>query len=335
MQTRSNILNLIKLFKEYKGYIHKDLYVKYSENRGYGFFAKKKLNKEETLIKVPFSLTINAKNFLDFLDAKKINYPHIDFLNTYKKTIPSIEFYKEHHPCFCDPLEKDLMIQIVENNSFLKNILVIFLKQFEHLNNNEKFVFVTFLTRSITNRNNEKVLMPILDMVNFNYSGKKYLVDNNSVFIANDGLIEKDEEVYCRYSDDMNPIEFFATWGFVPEEYKSFNIPNQSLFVEISKNFEANSSFIKKDNRYYFNEDLIFKKQEIPTNINNFLKIFPNNQTKKIFKEIMDSYENSININLVNKILELKEKSETMINFCKSVKLYIENIRLYKLSLTL
>jgi len=75
MQTRSNILNLIKLFKEYKGYIHKDLYVKYSENRGYGFFAKKKLNKEETLIKVPFSLTINAKDFLDFLDAKKINYP--------------------------------------------------------------------------------------------------------------------------------------------------------------------------------------------------------------------------------------------------------------------
>jgi hypothetical protein len=162
---------------------------------------------------------------------------------------------------------------------------------------------------------------------------KLYIKKNN--YSIQPHLIEKDEEVYCRYSDDMNPIEFFATWGFVPEEYKSFNIPNQSLFVEISKNFEANSSFIKKDNRYYFNEDLIFKKQEIPTNINNFLKIFPNNQTKKIFKEIMDSYENSININLVNKILELKEKSETMINFCKSVKLYIENIRLYKLSLTL
>jgi len=335
MQTRSNILNLIKLFKEYKGYIHKDLYVKYSENRGYGFFAKKKLNKEETLIKVPFSLTINAKDFLDFLDAKKINYPHIDFLNTYKKTIPSIEFYKEHHPCFCDPLEKDLMIQIVENNSFLKNILVIFLKQFEHLNNNEKFVFVTFLTRSTTNRNNEKVLMPILDMVNFNYSGKKYLVDNNSVFIANDGLIEKDEEVYCRYSDDMNPIEFFATWGFVPEEYKSFNIPNQSLFVEGLNNNNVNFNFIKKDNRYYFNEDLLFKKQEIPKNINNFLKIFPGNQTQKVILGIMDSCEKSINEDLTNKVLLEKKYSNTIINFCKCVKLYIENIRLYKLLLTL
>jgi predicted flavoprotein YhiN len=132
----------------------------------------------------------------------------------------------------------------------------------------------------------------------------------------------------------MNPIEFFMTWGFVPEEYKSFNIPNQSLFVEVSKNFEANSSFIKKDNRYYFNEDLIFKKEEIPTNINNFLKIFPNNQSKKIFDGIMDSYEKSINTNLMNKILE-KECSITLTNFCKSIRLYIENIRLYKLLLTL
>jgi hypothetical protein len=331
----SQVNYLVELFKKYDGYIHHDLYTKYNKDSGWGFFAKKQLKQEETLIKVPFILTINAKDFLDFLDGKKINYPHIDFLNAYIKTLPSIEFYKEHHPCFCDPLEKDLMIQIVKKNSFLKKILLNHLKHFEHLNNNEQFVFVTFLTRSTTNKNNEKVLMPILDIVNFDYNGKKYLVDNKSVSIANNQLIEKDEEICCEYTSDMDPIEFFITWGFFPEEYKSFNIPNQSLFVEGLNNNNVNFNFIKKDNRYYFNENLIFKKQEIPKNINNFLKIFPSNQTQKVILGIMDSCEKSINEDLTNKVLLEKKYSNTIINFCKCVKLYIENIRLYKLLLTL
>jgi hypothetical protein len=173
--------------------------------------------------------------------------------------------------------------------------------------------------------------MPILDIVNFDYDGKKLLVDNNSVSISNDGLIAKDKEIYCEYTTDMDPIEFFITWGFIPKEYRSFNIPNQSLFVEGLNNNTTNSSFIKKGNLYYFNENLIFKKEAIPENINNFLNIFPSNQTKKFFLEIMDSYEKSINTNLTDKILEEKKYSKTMINFCESVKLYIENIRLYKL----
>jgi len=331
----SQINYLIELFKKYDGYIHDDLYTKYNKNSGWGFFAKKQLKQKETLIRVPFSLTINTKDFLDFLNSKKINYPHIDFLNTYKKTLPSIEFYKKHHPCFCDPLEKDLMIQIIEKNSFLKKILLNHLKHFEHLNNNEQFVFVTFLTRSTSNKNNEKVLMPVLDIINFHYLGKEYLVDDKSVSIANNQLIEKDEEICCEYTSDMDPIEFFITWGFFPEEYKSFNIPNQSLFIEGLNNNDANSFFIKKGNRYYFNEDLIFKKQQIPKNINNFLKIFPSNQTQKVILGIMDSCEKSINEDLANKVLLEKKYSNTIINFCKCVKLYIENIRLYKLLLTL
>lgn len=210
----SRVNYLIELFKKYDGYIHDDLYTKYNKDSGWGFFAKKQLKQEETLIKVPFILTINAKDFLDFLDGKKIEYPHIDFLNAYIKTLPSIEFYKEHHPCFCDPLEKDLMIQIVEKNSFLKKILLNHLKHFEHLNNNEQFVFVTFLTRSTTNKNNEKVLMPILDIINFHYHGKKYLVDDKSVSIANNQLMEKDEEICCEYTSDMDPIEFLSLGDF-------------------------------------------------------------------------------------------------------------------------
>jgi hypothetical protein len=310
MQTEKNILNLIELFKKYNGYIHNDLYIKYSKGAGWGFFSKKKLNKKETLIKVPFNLTINAKDFLDFLDSKKINYQHIDFLETYTKILPDIEFYKDHHPCFCNQIEKDLMIQIVERNLFLKNILINHFTNFESLKNNEKYVFVNFLTRSTTNRSNEKVLMPILDMVNFNYDGKKYLADKNSVFITNDGSIEKDEEICCEYTTDMDPIEFFITWGFVPKEYKSFNIPKQSLFIEGLNNNTFNSFFIKKGNRYYFNENLIFKKEEMPKNINDFLNIFPSNQTKKFFVEIMDSYEKSINRNIINKILEQKKTAK-------------------------
>ena len=65
---------LIKLFKNYGGYIHNDLYTKYNKNSGWGVFAKKKIKTNQTLIRVPFSLTINAKDFLDFLDGKMMPY---------------------------------------------------------------------------------------------------------------------------------------------------------------------------------------------------------------------------------------------------------------------
>lgn len=331
----SQINYLIKLFKRYGGFIHKDLYTKFSKNSGWGFYSKKKLDKKEVLIKVPFHLTINLKDFSYFINAKRITYKHLDFLKLYTETIPTIEFFKNNHPCFCEQIEKDLMIQIVEKNSYLKNILINFFKQFEYLDNNEKFIFITFLTRSTTKINKEKVLMPILDMVNFNYHGKIYLLDDESVSIANDGLIEKNKEINCLYTDNMNPIEFFATWGFVPKDYKSFNIPNKSIFIEGLNNSVHKSSFIKMNNRYYFNEDLIFKKEQIPKNINNFLNIFPSKQAKKVFLEIMNSYEKSINKNLVDKILEERKCSKIILNFCESVKLYIENIKLYKLLLIL
>ena len=40
---KKNILNLVKLFKKYNGYIHEDLYIKFSQISGLGFFTRKKL----------------------------------------------------------------------------------------------------------------------------------------------------------------------------------------------------------------------------------------------------------------------------------------------------
>ena len=130
---KKNILNLVKLFKKYNGYIHEDLYIKFSQISGLGFFTRKKLKKKELLIKVPINLTINEGDFLNFLNFKKINYSHIDFLEAYIKSLPNIEFYQNNHPFFCNKMEQDLMIKIIEKNSLLKGILIYFFKKSESL----------------------------------------------------------------------------------------------------------------------------------------------------------------------------------------------------------
>jgi hypothetical protein len=49
------------------------------------------------------------------------------------------------------------------------------------------------------------------------------------------------------------------------------------------------------------------------------------------FLEIIESYEKSFDLNLINKISKEKKYSGVIKKFCKSVKLHIENIRLYKI----
>ena len=39
---KQNINHLIELFKKYEGYIHDDLYIKSSQEKGIGIFCKKK-----------------------------------------------------------------------------------------------------------------------------------------------------------------------------------------------------------------------------------------------------------------------------------------------------
>lgn len=46
---------------------------------------------------------------------------------------------------------------------------------------------------------------------------------------------------------------------------------------------------------------------------------------------LLNFYEKSINENLIDRILEEKKYSKIMYNLCETMKLYIENIRSYKL----
>jgi hypothetical protein len=114
---------LLALFEKNKGYINKNLYIKFSKDKGWGVYAKKKisLNIKESLIKLPLNLTINKAEMLNFIKSKKTDYICLEFLRTYLDTLPNIEFYKNNHPYFCNNIEKDLMIQILKKNFFLKN----------------------------------------------------------------------------------------------------------------------------------------------------------------------------------------------------------------------
>jgi hypothetical protein len=90
---KQNINHLIELFKKYEGYIHDDLYIKSSQEKGIGIFCKKKINHKQILIKVPINLTINQQDFHGFIKSKRVNYPYIDFLKIYLNTLPNNSFY--------------------------------------------------------------------------------------------------------------------------------------------------------------------------------------------------------------------------------------------------
>lgn len=320
---KQNIDHLIELFKKYEGYIHNDLYIKSSQEKGVGVFCKKKINKKQILIKVPINLTINQKDFYSFIKSKKVNYPHIDFLKIYLNTIPNNNFYLENHPCYMDNIEKKLIFQVVEKNQFLKSILIYFFKNSETLDTDEKFTFVTFLTRSIKNKKDENVLMPILDLVNYDYYGLKYEVNDHFLSIKNNKNTKNDNEICCRYTADICPLEFFMTYGFIPRDYISFKIPKNFIFI---KTQIKNDQYLKITDRQYFNEDLIFKENKKPININRLFKIL----SKENFQRLLNLYEKSIDENLINRILEEKKYSKILYNLCYTMKLYIENIKSYK-----
>ena len=322
---KQNINHLIELFKKYEGYIHNDLYIKSSQEKGVGIFCKKKINTKQILIKVPINLTINQQDFYGFIKSKRVNYPYIDFLKIYLNTLPNNNFYLENHPCYMDNIEKNLIIQVVEKNQFLKDILIYFFKNSETLDTDEKFTFVTFLTRSIKNKKNENILMPVLDLVNYDYYGLKYEINDDFLSIKNNKSTKNDNEICCRYTADICPLEFFMTYGFIPKDYISFKIPKNFIFVKNSN--IINAQYLKSADRQYFNEDLIFKENKRPKNIGGLFKMI----SKENFSRLLNHYEESINENLINRILEEKKYSKILHNLCETMKLYIENIRSYKL----
>lgn len=322
---KQNINHLIELFKKYEGYIHDDLYIKSSQEKGIGIFCKKKINHKQILIKVPINLTINQQDFHGFIKSKRVNYPYIDFLKIYLNTLPNNSFYLENHPCYMDNIEKNLIIQVVEKNQFLKDILIYFFKNSETLDTDEKFTFVTFLTRSIKNKKDENILMPVLDLVNYDYYGLNYEVNDDFLSIKNNKSTKNDNEICCRYTADICPLEFFMTYGFIPKDYISFKIPKNFIF---SKNSNIiNAQYLKNADRQYFNEDLIFKENKRPKNIGGLFKMI----SKENFSRLLNLFEESINENLINRILEEKKYSKILHNLCETMKLYIENIRSYKL----
>lgn len=321
---KQNINHLIELFKKYEGYIHNDLYIKSSQEKGVGIFCKKKINTKQILIKVPINLTINQQDFHGFIKSKRINYPYIDFLKIYLNTLPNNNFYLENHPCYMDNIEKNLIIQVVEKNQFLKDILIYFFKNSETLDTDEKFTFVTFLTRSIKNKKNENILMPVLDLVNYDYYGLNYEVNDDFLSIKNNKSTKNDNEICCRYTADICPLEFFMTYGFIPRDYISFKIPKNFIFI---KTQIKNDQYLKIADRQYFNEDLIFKENKRPININSLFKML----SKENFQKLLNLYEKSIDENLINRILEEKKYSKILHNLCYTMKLYIENIKSYKI----
>ena len=75
-----------------------------------------------------------------------------------------------------------------------------------------------------------------------------------------------------------------------------------------------------------------FENLDIPKMNQDILSLY-NNTNKKInvFIQMLDLYSNSLNQNLIDKILsDSKSYNQIVIQFCESAKIYLENIKILK-----
>ena len=72
--------------------------------------------------------------------------------------------------------------------------------------------------------------MPLMDFVNYNYSGLGYIVGaKGNVYLKSEKLIKKNEEIFINYSISHEAISFYFEHGFIDKNFNSFKIKKMNL----------------------------------------------------------------------------------------------------------
>ena len=179
--------------------------------------------------------------------------------------------------------------------------------------------------------------MPVLDLVNFNYFESGYEQSIEAIVFQNLHHLNPNNEFYQSYIQIRDPIRFFINFGFYPENYRSIIFEAGEIFIRPKNLIQINNNkHLIKDpnsNQYRNKNSICFKNLNIPKNLILILSFMKNKKFKvDFFIKVLDLYSSCINEDLVDKILFNSDENTNIIiiNYCKSIKLYLENIKIIK-----
>ena len=309
-------------------YLHRSLFLKKISNRNFGFFLKEKIQKNIKVMGVPKKLFISKEAFTNYLLGKKFNYIDKELLDTYVGFLPKIDYFKDNHILFLSENEKKIVLSFFNEGTPLKKEIKRSFEQFDLLSNHDKYIDLIFKSRSFK-IDNKKNLLPMLDLVNFEYNSEGASIGKDDVFFKSKKIIDKDEEFFQKYNTKTNPIFFLINYGFFPEKYFSCFIPKKFLLFPSSKNekeYLGNDWTLSDHNKITNENNIIFENLNLPEEFIKLLDMFKNNNKKNYTKEIFSLLVNEVNLDNLNKYLESEKKNHLTIMFAKSVNQHHQNI---------
>ena len=316
--------DLLNLFKKKGGFLNKNLIIKKDSINGFSVVATNDINPNEDLINVPHNLLIPVNEVKNLKNFKN------EFEEVFFKTLIKNSGYLDYHPLNSNKFELEKIISVIRNNENLSKNFLIKFEKFNSFEDENKKIELLSSTRAIRlKKYNKKFFMPIMDFVNYKYSGLTYMMgDKGNVYLNSDKIIKKDQEIFVNYTPSIQEaISFYFEHGFVDKSFNSFKIKKNELKLNLNNISTFNKSYFSKDkNIYTFTENVDLENNNFSKNFIKLLEIFPKNQRYIMAKKILNMYKNLISF---QKDGDYMKNSIILMNFYKSVELYVNIIDNY------
>ena len=168
--------------------------------------------------------------------------------------------------------------------------------------------------------------------MNFNFTNRGYFTDREGVYFNLDKKLKKNDEIFQSYNLKIDPIKFYINYSFFPENYSNLTFAENQLILNVSK-----SAILKIDNKYWNinNNQSISNKNAItfydckfPIIIDLMFECFSGDKNLK-FKSIYNFLmlvKNQFKLSEINLFLESNNNNPILMDFVKSIDLYILNL---------
>lgn len=279
----------IKYFIESGGYFSNQCEIRWNEASGYGLYKKnnQKIIEGEKIIHIP------KKLFLDYNQVKNlINNPlenNNGFIREYFSKLPSIDDFKKKHILLQQDICNDIL-QVFKYQTYHFNYYKKLIKKLHSLKDpNELYLEMLFLTRAY-NFQGGRFLVPMADIVNYNFNGQKFLSGDSGVSLYSKGINEN-QEIFCNYGYELDPLTLYFKYSIICSSNQILYFPKDTFVIN------AKSEIIDKDVNYINGVNFYSKELHIGSdaflcdNYKNFIDKFIGNTNEALFiKSIGDSF---------------------------------------------
>ena len=326
------IENFVKLILQKEAYIDSNILLKEISENNIGFTSLNEIDPKEKIILIPSKLLITKENFKNFLLNKKLNFYDEELINLYFSILPNLTFFKENNFLYLKQSDINISLNLFKNHSPIKKSIETLFKNFNKLENDiEKYIFLLFRTRSFRVKG-KSFLAPLLDSMNYNFNTRGYFVENESVYLNSEKNLKKNEEIFQSYNLKVDPIKFFLNYSFFPSNYSNLTFSENQLILNVSKNTisKIDSKYwnIYKDQAISNKNSISFYDCKVPLILNLMFESLSinNNLKNKTIYNFLTVVKNQFNINEINLCVENKNYNPILIDFAKSIKLYVSNL---------